>query len=169
MVIDPVSSIVFEAESSEDRVMLRRPRDPKSPLLSFWLIAGTLLQGGIVLFVTMVVYVTSLGRDIPETEARALAFVTLVVANFALIFTNRATGFAIVDLVRRPNLILWGVVAVTTAILLIVLFTPALRSIFFFGPLHGDDLILCAVAGVTAFTVLELTKWVGGKLGHHDA
>ena len=167
MVIDPVSSIVFEAEPSEGRVMLRRPRDPQSPLLSAWLIAGALLQGGIVLLVTTAVYVTALGRNVPEAEARALAFVTLVVTNFALIFTNRAAGFAIIDLVRRPNLILWGVVAVTTAILLIVLFTPGLRSIFFFGPLHGGDLTLCAVAGVIAFTVLELVKWVGGKLGNH--
>jgi Ca2+-transporting ATPase len=165
MVIDPVSSIVFEAEPSEDHAMRRRPRDPQSPLLSPWLIAGTLLQGGIVLLVTMAVYIAALGGNMPETEARALVFVTLVVTNFALIFTNRATGFAIVALVRRPNLMLWGVLAVTTVILLIVLVTPALRSIFLFGPLHGDDLLLCAVAGVIAFTALELSKWAGNKVG----
>jgi hypothetical protein len=51
-------------------------------------------------------------------------------------------------------------------ILLIVLFTPALRSIFSFGPLHGDDLTLCAAGGVIVFTVLEFVKWVGGKLGN---
>ena len=119
MVIDPVSSIVFEAERSEGRVMLRPPRDSRSPLLSSWLIAATLLQGGIVLLGTVAVYVIALGRRMPEPEARALVFVTLVVTNFALIFTNRATGFALLDLVRRPNLILWGVVTVTSAILLI--------------------------------------------------
>ena len=166
MVIDPVSSIVFEAESSEGRVMLRPPRDSRSPLLSSWLIAATLLQGGIVLLGTVAVYLIALGRSMPEPEARALVFVTLVVTNFALIFTNRATGFAILDLVRRPNLILWGVVAVTSVILLIVLFTPALRSIFSFGPLHGDDLTLCAAGGAIVFTVLEFVKWVGGKLGN---
>ncbi len=167
LVIDPVSSIVFEAESSEGRAMRRPPRDPKSPLLSTWLIAGTLLQGAIVLLGTIAVYVTALGRSVPEPEARALVFVTLVVTNFALILTNRATGFAIVDLIRRPNFILWGVVAVTSTILLIVLFTPALRSIFYFGPLHGDDWTLCAASGVIVFTALELAKWVGGKLGKH--
>ena len=165
MVIDPVSSIVFEVEPSEAQVMLRPARDPKSPLLSRWLIARTLLQGAVVLLITLAIYLMALGRNMPEPEARALTFVTLVVANFALIFTNRATGFAIVDLVRRPNLVLWGVVTTTMAILLIVVFTPALRSIFFFGPLNGIDLVVCAVAGAVAFTVLELVKWVSGKLG----
>ena len=63
------------------------------------------------------------------------------------------------------ELVLWGVVTTTMAILLIVVFTPALRSIFFFGPLNGIDLVVCAVAGAVAFTVLELVKWVSGKLG----
>ena len=115
---------------------------------------------------TVVVYLIALGRSMPEPEARALVFVTLVVTNFALIFTNRATGFAILDLVRRPNLILWGVVSVTSVIMLIILFTPALRSIFSFGPLHGDDLALCAAGGVIVFAVLELVKCGGGKLGN---
>lgn len=52
--------------------------------------------------------------------------------------------------------------AVTTVTLLIILFIPALRSIVFFGPPHRNDLLLCAVAGVIAFTALEFSKWVGG-------
>ena len=88
MVIDPVSSIVFEVEPSEAQVMLRPARDPKSPLLSRWLIARTLLQGAVVLLITLAIYLMALGRNMPEPEARALTFVTLVVANFALIFTN---------------------------------------------------------------------------------
>jgi Ca2+-transporting ATPase len=165
MVIDPVSSVVFEAEPSEGRAMSRPPRDPKSPLISRWLIAQALLQGVVVLLIATAIYGGPLARDVPETEARALAFVTLVMTNFALIFTNRATGFAVLDLVRRPNLVLWTVVALTAVILLAVVLTPALRAVFFFGPLHGDDLALCALAGAGAFAVLELFKWIGGRLG----
>ena len=165
MVIDPVSSIVFEAESSEGRVMRRPPRDAHSPLLSSWLILGALLQGCIVLLATVAIYLLAIGRRMPEPEARALVFVTLVVTNFALIFTNRAAGFALADLVRRPNLVLWAVVTVTCAMLLVVLFTPALRSVFSFGPLHGDDLALAAAGGIVVLVVLELIKWAGRRLG----
>ena len=168
MVIDPVSAVVFEAEPTEGLAMRRPPRNPNSPLVSRWFVVASLLQGGIVLLIVAAIYAAALGRDMPETEARALAFVTLVTTNFAMILTNRATGFAIIDLVRRPNVVLWAVLAVTTIILLIVVLTPSLRTIFFFGPLHGDDLIFCAFAGMAAFTTLELLKWVMSTLGYRS-
>ena len=45
MVIDPVCSLVFEAETEEEDVMRRRPRTPDEPLFSAPLIAWGLLQG----------------------------------------------------------------------------------------------------------------------------
>jgi Ca2+-transporting ATPase len=162
MVIDPVSSIVFEAEPSERLAMSRPPRDPKARLVSRGLLAQALLQGVVVLLVAAATYGVALGR-IPEAEARALAFVTLVTTNFALILANRAMGSAFIDIIRRPNLVLWSVVAATTAILLVVVLTPALRSLFFFGPLHGDDLGFCAAAGAAVFAILEAEKWLGTK------
>ena len=165
MVIAPVSSIVFEAEPSERRAMLRPPRDPNLPLISRWLVTTALLQGGVALAIVAMIYAVALGRNMPEPEARALVFVALVATNFAMILTNRTAGFAIVDLVRRPNVVLWGVIGLTTIVLLTVVLTPSLRAIFFFGPLHGDDLTLCALAGVATLMALELVKWAMSILG----
>ena len=47
MVIDPVCSLVFEAETEEDDVMRRPPRAPDEPLFSRALIGWSLLQGAI--------------------------------------------------------------------------------------------------------------------------
>ena len=46
MVIDPVCSLVFEAETEEDDVMRRQPRSPEEPLFSRRLIGWSVLQGG---------------------------------------------------------------------------------------------------------------------------
>src|SRR5262249_61355892 len=46
MVIDPVCSLVFEAEREEDDVMRRPPRGPDEPLFSGPLIGLGLLAGG---------------------------------------------------------------------------------------------------------------------------
>ncbi|TIW04811.1 MAG: hypothetical protein E5V70_12505, partial [Mesorhizobium sp.] len=45
MVIDPVCSLVFEAENEEDDIMKRPPRDPEAALFSRPLIAWSLVQG----------------------------------------------------------------------------------------------------------------------------
>jgi Ca2+-transporting ATPase len=45
MVIDPVCSLVFEAERDEDDIMRRSPRNPGEPLFSFSMVAWSVLQG----------------------------------------------------------------------------------------------------------------------------
>ena len=75
MVIDPVSSIAFEAEPEEGDVMSRPPRDPKSPLFSFPLILWSLLQGTTVLVATAAIFLIAWMRGMPKPEVRSLAFV----------------------------------------------------------------------------------------------
>ena len=47
MVIDPVCSLVFEAETDEEDVMRRKPRAPDEPLFSWPLVGWSVLQGGL--------------------------------------------------------------------------------------------------------------------------
>src|SRR5215469_1248386 len=56
MVIDPVCSIVFEAETEEADVMARPPRDPRSSLFSSSLAWWSLLQGTLVLALVAAIY-----------------------------------------------------------------------------------------------------------------
>jgi len=117
-----------------------------------------------MLLVVGLIYAIALQLKTPVAEARALAFVTLVITNFALIFTNRTTRFALTDLMRRPNSTLWVVLALTSVLLAGTLVIPTLRTLFFFGPLHGNDLILCIAAGMGSLLALELLKWIGQRI-----
>ena len=47
MVIDPVCSLVFEAETEEDDLMRRPPRDPDEPLFSWGMIGWGVFQGAL--------------------------------------------------------------------------------------------------------------------------
>jgi len=164
MVIDPVSSLVFEAESAEEISMLRPPRSAKVPLMSRPLIATAMVQGVLVLIIIATLYNLALGSGLPETEARSLVFVTLVGTNFAMIFSARTTGFAVIDLIRRPNKMLGLIFIVTLAILIIVLAIPGLQAVFFFGPFHVHDLIVSLTAILIALASLEVVKAGMNKL-----
>jgi Ca2+-transporting ATPase len=157
-VIDPVCSIVFEAEKEEEGVMHRPPRDAKAPLFSRGLLGWSLLQGATVFLVVGTMLSVALHRKMPSEEARALSFVTLVTANFALIFINRFQHGTVLTGLRRPNPMLWGVMAITLAVLAVAVYLPGLRTMFAFGPLHADDFAICLCAGVGTFLALALLK-----------
>ena len=109
LIIDPACSIVLEAEASESNVMRRPPRRPGDPLFSRETLRISMLQGVGVLAFVLGVYAFSLLSRIPTEEARSLTFLTLVIANVALIFTNRSWTRTIAGSLRESNPALWWV------------------------------------------------------------
>jgi Ca2+-transporting ATPase len=158
MVIDPVCSLVFEAETEEDDVMRRPPRAPDEPLFTRALIAWSLLQGVLAFAVVAAIYVLALQSGMPVPEVRALAFFSLVVVIISLILVNRSFSASLLTALRRPNRTLVAVLAVVAAILALTLLWPFASKLFAFGPLHADDLALTLGAGVVALISLELLK-----------
>jgi len=158
MVIDPVCTLVFEGETEEDDVMRRPPRRPEAPLLSGRLIIWGVLQGVLALALVASIYVIANVHGMPENEARALAFFSLVIAIVALIFANRSFGTSIVSALRRPNAALKFVIAGVTSMLALTMLWPFARDLFRFGPLHADDLLLTVAAGIVVLVVLEALK-----------
>jgi Ca2+-transporting ATPase len=158
MVIDPVCSLVFEAETAEDDVMRRPPRDPHEPLFSGSLIGWSLLQGAFAFALVAVIFVVALGRGMPEQEVRALAFSSLVVTIVSLIFVNRSFSTSLVTALRRPNRTLAVVLLAVAVMLSLTLLWPFARGLFRFGPLHWNDLAVTLGAGVLVLVFLEVLK-----------
>ncbi len=158
MVIDPVCTLVFEAEEEERDVMRRPPRSPGEPLFSGSLIGWSLLQGALVLATVATIYVVAFRRGMPEQEVRALTFFSLVLGIVALIFVNRSFSASLLTALRKLNpSLVWVVVAVFSMLGLTLLW-PAASRLFRFGPLHPDDLVLTLGAGVMVLVVLNLLK-----------
>lgn len=103
----------------------------------------------------------------PETELRALTFFALVLSFVCLIFVNRSFSTSILAALRRPNPMLLVVLIIVAGVLGLSLAWPWLRELFKFGPLHGDDLALTALAALLVLIVLELIKplWRSGLGG----
>ena len=158
MVIDPVCSLVFEAETEEDDVMRRPPRAPDEPLFSAPLIYWSLLQGAFAFALVAVIFVVALRRGMPEEEVRALAFFSLVLTIVGLIFVNRSFSASLITALRRPSPVLALVLLAVATMLGLTLLWPFASGLFRFGPLHLDDLALTFGAGVLVLVSLELLK-----------
>ena len=105
LIIDPACSLVFEAENEERNVMKRPPRNINESLFSLNTIVYSLLQGFILLFVVLGVFLISRkfgGENIDQ--ARGLAFITLIIGNLGLIITNRSWLLNVFQLIKEKNM-----------------------------------------------------------------
>ncbi|MGS0756374.1 HAD-IC family P-type ATPase [Roseateles sp. GG27B] len=153
LLIDPVCSIVFEAEGEEADVMQRPPRNPAAPLFSTGLIFWSVLQGLLILLAVSGFFARLL-QQLPAEAARALAFVALVSCNVALILANRSLHGGLLAGWLRPNPVLWWVLAATVALLAAALWIPTLRNIFRFAP--PSPIGLAAAVGLGGLVLLAL-------------
>jgi P-type Ca2+ transporter type 2C len=158
LVIDPVCSLVFEAEKEEEEVMRRPPRSPAEPLLPLRLIGWGALQGALAFAMAGSMFVFGLRNGMPDDDVRALTFMALILAIFSLILVNRSFSSSLMLAVLRPNVVLLSILIGVGAILGACLTLPALRELFRFGPLHVDDLALTAGSTLLLLVVLELLK-----------
>jgi P-type Ca2+ transporter type 2C len=158
MVIDPACSVVFEAEDEEPDVMRRPPRHPEARLLSPALVGWSLLQGAAAMAAVAAIYFVALFQGLPEDELRALAFVTLVLANIGLILVNRSFGRAPWAAFGHGNRALWALLSVVAATLAVALLWPPAQHLFRFGALHWDDCGYALLAAAAVVAALELVK-----------
>jgi Ca2+-transporting ATPase len=158
MVIDPTCSIVFEAEEEEDDVMRRPPRGPDERLLSPAFIVWSLAQGAVALVFVAVLFVLALNQGLPETDARTVAFASLVAINLGLALVNRSQDPRPWAALVRRNRAFWWVTAGSTALLAAIIAFAPTRALFRFGPLHLDDIAVAAASGVAILVGLDLVK-----------
>lgn len=163
LIIDPASTLIFEAEDEEKNIMTRKPADMHSPAFGTKRIMYGLLMGLSVLLICLAVYFISRHLNRPVDEMRTLTFTTLIIANIGLIFINRSTTRSIIELFRERNRAVRWVVGGAMAFLSLVLFVPPVRSLFHFDILHPDDLLICLGAGILAIAWFELIKIIRRK------
>lgn len=161
LIIDPACSLAFENEPAETDVMQRPPRDSDVPLFGGKTFLLAIVQGAGVLLVVMAAYVLAL-QQLPEAEARAFAFATLVIANLALIFSNRSRAHTLLASLRTPNPVLWAITGFTFLMLLLSLYVPALSGLLRFAPLPLHELALAIGLGMGSvfwFQLIHKLPW----------
>lgn len=168
LIIDPACSVVLEAEPAEANVMNRPPRSPKEPLFCRKTLTLSLLQGLGILVIILAVFVIALYRGQGELDARALTFTVLILANLALIVSDRTTSRTNISTLKLPNIALWWVIGGALIFLGLVLYTPVLQNLFRFSFLHPIDLAICFVGGSFCLLWFEVLKERSQRTRHAD-
>lgn len=165
IIIDPVCSIVFEAEEEERDVMNRPPRDSAAPLFSAGMIAQSLVQGALVLLMVGLFYWDLLQNGESEPVARAAAFIALVSANTALALANRSSSPSLKAALRMGNHAMGGMILITAILLATVIGVAPLRQLFGFEIPGLPTIIVAAGIGAIGLSLLLAYKAVMSRIG----
>ena len=167
LIIDPLCSVVLEAERDERDVMTRPPRDPDGALLTPRLLVTGFAQGALAVLAVCGVFLHATLAGEPPEVVRSMGFVTLICANYALIFANRSLSASLVAGLARPNPSLWVSLAATAATLIAIFSIPAARDFLHLGPVHARQVLLCVAAAVVLFGLLEGVKGMARRVAAH--
>lgn len=163
MVIDPVCSLVLEAEKDEADIMRRPPRPPKEPLLTRKLALWSLFEGALAFVIAAGVYIAAIGSGYDDATVRTMAFVAIVSVVFSLILANRTYSASLIKSVFAPNIALAAVAAFVCLVLAATLVVEPVRALFRFASLNLTQISISAAAGVICLFVLDGLKFLLGR------
>jgi len=158
LVVDPICSIVFEAEPPERALMQRQPRGPRSSIFNRRLLAWSLCQGFATLLMLLALDTLLRTQGTAESEIRTVVFLGLVASNLVLLSVNRRFSAELTEIWLRRNPALWPVLSAVMLLLAAVMFIPALRALFGFTLPALAPLGLLALGCTGLLFSLELLK-----------
>jgi Ca2+-transporting ATPase len=165
LIIDPACSIIFEAEKEEINIMNRPPKGIDESFFGIRKILFSCLQGLGILIITFVVYIVGMHLGYEAKEVRAMAFITLIVSNIAVILTNRSWTDNIFKIIATPNKAVLWVTCGAIFFLALILNIPFFLDLFQFSKLQIFNILICSLAGLTTTVWFEIYKMV--KLRKH--
>lgn len=162
LVTDGLPAMALGLEPAERDVMRRRPRPPGESIFARRLGLRVLGRGLLIGLGSLVVFVWALGQGpagdaATLAKARTMAFATLVAAQLIHVFDCRARrSGAWSDLAANP--FLPAAVAVSTCLLLVVIYWPPLAMIFRAVPLGAADWLAVLAVSAAAEVVVAVRR-----------
>ncbi len=158
LIIDPASTIVFEAEGEEKGIMTRPAKKSKDHLFNARMLFFSLLQGIISFATSLFVFKGALDFGHAEGQARAMAFAVLVISNLSLILTNRSWTQSMLKTLKEKNVALKYVFIMAFVFLLVAIYVPGVKDLFKFEALNLTDLAVSLFFGFVSVIWFELVK-----------
>jgi Ca2+-transporting ATPase len=164
LVTDGAPALALGLDPADPDVMERQPRSQESGVITRQMWTGVVFVGLIMAAGTLLVLDSALpggliagSRDL--SHARTMAFTTLIFFQLFNVLNARSDEQSAFHKLF-DNHWLWGALALSLALHVIVIYTPGLQAAFDTTPLALTDWLLCAAVGSTVLWLRELSKLV---------
>ena len=160
MVTAVLLGLTLAFEPKEPGIMTRPPRDPKTPILTRYLIWRIILVGGMLSAAAFGLFEWELQRGASEAEARTVAVNVFVFVEIFYLLNCRSLTKSMFQLGLFSNP--WLFVGVSLMVLLQLLYTyvPAMNWMFHGAPIPPAAWGYILAAGFIVYLVIGFEKWL---------
>ncbi|CAM4184680.1 cation-translocating P-type ATPase [Gillisia limnaea] len=160
LIMGPTCSIIYENEPLEKDGLKKPPRSIEITFLRWRELSRSVLQGLIITAGCLLIYQFSIQNSYGETLTRTMVFSSLIFANIFLTLVNRSFYFSMWSTFRNKNPLIWIIIAVSFVLLLVIIYQPAVASLFKVTPLNFYQFIITVGVGFASVIWFEIYKWV---------
>ncbi len=159
VIMGPTCSIIYENEPLEPNAMQQKPRPFTTTFFKGRELSTSIVQGLVITLATLSMYQFALHEHYSEALTRTLVFIVLISANSALTLVNRSFYYSVLATTRYKNRRVPGIIALTVAMVGLLLFVPPLTRFFDFVAPGWPLLVLALATGIASAMWYEVVKW----------
>lgn len=162
LVTDSLPALAIGMEPGNPDILKRKPRDPKASLLDKPFVTQISTQGFLISLSVITAFLIGL-KDSPAI-ACTMAFSTLTFARLLHGFNCRSQH-SIFKIGFKNNWYSLAAFALGTALLVLILFVPALHGLFAVQPLSGQEVWLIVILAIIPTILIQLVKVIRENRG----
>ncbi|HAI21733.1 MAG TPA: ATPase [Clostridiales bacterium UBA8153] len=159
LIMDGPNAISLGLEPHEPGTMDRPPRPPRAPIIDGTSLRYIFTVGPLLAAVTLGIFVLALPRG--EQYAVTVFFTSMIAARLFNAFNCRSAVYPLLKLGPWANRWLLLSFAGSLALLMPIIYLPALQPVFSVVPLRPADWLWPLAAGLTVLFTVEVLKYAG--------
>ncbi len=152
--------LMLAFEPKEPGIMMRPPRNPKTPILTKELIGRIFIVASLLLAGAFGLFQWELLRGAPVAEARTVAVNVFVMAELFYLFNCRSLKKSVFALGLFSNPWVWGGVTIMLLLQLLYTYLPAMNWMFHSAPIGLEAWGRILAVSVLVFFVIGIEKWL---------
>lgn len=173
LITDCVPALALGTEPAEPGIMDKKPEGTDKGIFADGLGIGVVYQGILLAAITVVSYLTGhfieSGRweFVNSADGMTMAFLSLSLAEIFHSFNMRSQHQSIFSL-KKQNKLLWGAMALSFVLTLIVIYVPFVRDAFGLTSISGMEYLIAVGIAFTIVPLVEIAKVVLRKVKNEN-
>jgi Ca2+-transporting ATPase len=158
LVTDGLPGLALTTEPAEPNIMSRAPSPPKESIFSHGMWQHIIWVGLFIGGISIATMAWAISRDVVYWQTMVFTVLTVSQLFHALAVRSESTSLLRIGLFS--NLPMLGAFLLTLLLQMVVIYTPALNTIFHTQPLPMVDLIVCLLLSSLILFAVEIEKWL---------